>query len=83
MGSGQSGGQFQETWHRLRRCGTRLDDEQAITIRADEAGEERYVTVGMDPAMRILVVVYTWRDNRPRLISARQATPREQYETNQ
>ena len=62
-----------------------LDDEQAITIRADEAGEERYVTVGMDPAMRVLVVVYTWRDNRPRLISARQATPREreQYETNQ
>ena len=62
-----------------------LDDDQAITIRADKAGEERYVTVGRDPAMRILVVVYTWRDNRPRLISARQATPREreQYETNQ
>jgi uncharacterized DUF497 family protein len=40
-----------------------LDDDQAITIREDEAGEERYVTVGMDPAMRILVVVYTWRDN--------------------
>jgi uncharacterized DUF497 family protein len=62
-----------------------LADDQAITIREDEAGEERYVTVGMDPAMRSLVVVYTWRNNRPRLISARQATPREreQYETNQ
>jgi len=62
-----------------------LDDDQAITIREDEAGEERYVTVGSDPAMRILVVVYTWRNNRPRLISERQATPREpeQYETNQ
>ena len=62
-----------------------MSDDHAITIRADEAGEERYVTVGMDPAMRILVVVYTWRGNRPRLISAREATPREreQYETNQ
>ena len=62
-----------------------LDDDQAITIREDDAAEERYVTIGMDPAMRILVVVYTWRDNRPRLISARRATPRErqQYETNQ
>lgn len=49
------------------------------------SGAERYVTVGVDPAMRILVVVYTWRDNRPRLISARHATPREreQSETNQ
>ena len=62
-----------------------LDDDRAITIREDDAAEERYVTIGMDPAMRILVVVYTWRDNRPRLISARRATPRErqQYETNQ
>jgi uncharacterized DUF497 family protein len=40
------------------------------------------VTIGMDPAMRILVVVYTWRGNRPRPISAREATPheRDQYE---
>jgi prevent-host-death family protein len=38
-----------------------LDDDQAITIREDEAGEQRYVTVEMDPAMRILVVMYTWR----------------------
>jgi hypothetical protein len=61
-----------------------LYDDRAITIREDEAGEERYVTIGMDPAMRILVVVYTWRGNRPRLISAREATPHERahYEGN-
>jgi uncharacterized DUF497 family protein len=61
-----------------------LYDDRAITIREDEAGEERYVTIGMDPTMRVLVVVYTWRGNRPRLISARLATPqeREQYEAN-
>lgn len=62
---------------------TVLYDEQAVTIRDDEAGEERYVTIGADATLRILVVVYTWRGDRPPLISARQATPaeREQYET--
>jgi uncharacterized DUF497 family protein len=61
---------------------TVLHDDQAITIRDDEAGEERYVTIGMDALARILVVAYTWRGDRPRLISARQATPqeRQQYE---
>ena len=61
---------------------TVLHDEAAITVRDDEAGEERYVTIGMDALGNVLVVVFTWRDDRPRLISARQATPRElkQYE---
>lgn len=61
-----------------------LYDDRGITIREDEAGEERYVTIGMDPSARVLVVVYTWRSNRPRLISAREATAqeREQYEAN-
>jgi uncharacterized DUF497 family protein len=45
-------------------------------------GEERWITVGMDFLARILVAVYTWRDERVRLISARPATRREarQYE---
>ena len=59
---------------------TVLHDDQAITIRDDEAGEERYVTIGMDALARILVVVYTWRGSRPRLISARTATPQERQE---
>ena len=60
---------------------TVFHDEQAITIRDDQANEERYVTTGMDVLGNVLVVVYTWRDDRPRLISARQAKPqeREQY----
>jgi uncharacterized DUF497 family protein len=63
---------------------TVLYDDRAVTIRADEAGEERYVTIGMDAMGRILVVVFTWRGVRARLISARPATPqeREQYEAN-
>lgn len=64
-------------------AGTVLHDEQAITIpdeRSDD--EDRFVTLGMDALGRVLVVVYTWREDRPRLISARKATPleRRQYE---
>jgi uncharacterized DUF497 family protein len=61
---------------------TVLHDEVAITIKDDSAGEERFVTIGMDALARVLVVVYTWRENRPRLVSARVATrqERKQYE---
>ncbi|MBI3826332.1 MAG: BrnT family toxin [Candidatus Rokubacteria bacterium] len=64
-------------------AGTVLHDEQAITIHDDSADDEaRFVTLGMDALGRTLVVVYTWRDERPRLISARRATrsERRQYE---
>ena len=59
-------------------AGTVLHDEQAITI-PDESSdaEDRFVTLGMDALGRVLVLVYTWRGDRPRLISARKATPRE------
>jgi len=67
----------------LADAGTVLHDERAITI-ADEGSDEedRYVTLGVDALGRVLVVVYTWREDRPRLISARKATSRErrQYE---
>jgi uncharacterized DUF497 family protein len=63
---------------------TVLYDERAITIRDDEDDEheERYVTIGLDALGRVLVVVHTWRGDRPRLISARPATAHErrQYE---
>lgn len=61
---------------------TALHDEHALTIKDDRANEQRFVTMGMDALARVLVVVYVWRDDRPRLISARVATPRErqQYE---
>ncbi len=56
---------------------TVLADDMAITIRDDTPEEERFVTVGMDALGRVLVVIYTWREDRIRLISARKATPRE------
>lgn len=61
---------------------TALEDARAISLRGEGGDEERWVSIGMDSLARILVVVYTWRDERVRLISARPATRREarQYE---
>ena len=55
-----------------------LQADGALTIR-DEASddEERFVSLCMDPEGRLLIVAYTWRDERVRIISARTATPRE------
>ena len=57
-----------------------FEDDAALTIPDDE--EERFVTLDEDVLGRILLVVYTWRGDSIRLISARKATPRErkQYE---
>lgn len=61
-----------------------LEDDLALTVEdPDTQGEERWVTMGHDPNQRVLVVAYTWRGERIRLISARQATgaERRRYET--
>jgi len=57
-------------------------DDYALTIPDDDPDEERFVTIGMDALGRVLVLVYTWRDKRIRLISARKAESyeRKQYE---
>ena len=62
---------------------TVLFDPNALTREDMESeGEQRFVTVGMDALGRILIVVYTYRGEDIRLISARSATKREkmQYE---
>ncbi len=60
-----------------------LSDELAVTISDRDADEARFVTVGLDGLGRLLVVVYAWRGDRIRVISARRATGRErrQYES--
>ena len=52
-------------------------DDLAVTISAEDVGEPRFVTLGMSAFGRVLVVVYTWRGDTPRLISARKAARRE------
>ncbi len=54
-----------------------LEDERAISVRDATADEERWVTIGMDALGRVFVVVYAWRGDRIRIISARSATPAE------
>jgi uncharacterized DUF497 family protein len=61
---------------------TVLSDDLALTVPDDDPDEQRFVTVGMDAVGRVLVVVYAWREEERRLISARKATrsERRQYE---
>jgi uncharacterized protein len=59
-----------------------FSDDLAITTPDERFDEERFITVGLDGFGRVLVVVYTWRAQKIRLISARPATRQErrQYE---
>ena len=59
---------------------TALSDEMALTTPEDTEEENRSVTLGMDALGRLLVVVYTWRGDEVRVISARRATPAERRE---
>ena len=60
-----------------------LEDEFALTVSDPEAqDEDRFVSMGSDPAGRVLVTVYTHRDDVIRVISARTASnaERKRYE---
>ena len=61
-----------------------FDDPSAITIVDDESdpSEQRFITLGMGAAARLLVVAYAWRGDNIRIISARPAEnhEREEYE---
>jgi uncharacterized DUF497 family protein len=56
-----------------------FEDERALTVRDDitAVDETRMLTLGRDAMGRVLVVAYTWRGDRIRLISARRAAPSE------
>jgi len=59
-------------------------DDFALTVTDDESdpNEPRFVSIGMGVKERVLVVVYCYRGNNIRIISARLAEARErgQYE---
>jgi hypothetical protein len=76
----------------LRKHGIDFDEAQSVftdplSLVIDDVAhsqdEERLVIIGMSFMARLLVVVFTDRNQRIRLISARRATRREraQYET--
>lgn len=55
-----------------------FEDEWALTTKDELVDfEQRFATLGMDFLSRILVVVYTYRFDDIRIISARRATKRE------
>jgi len=74
----------------FRKHGVRFSDAEAVLMdphaitRDDPTSDEerRFVSLGLDAVGRIVVVVYTYRDQAVRLISARPATANErrQYE---
>lgn len=52
-----------------------LRDDIAFTVEdPDAVGERRFITLGIDALGRVLVVVYTQRGERTRVISARKAS---------
>ncbi len=61
-----------------------FEDDEAITITDDDSDphEVRFVSIGMGAKERVLVVVYCYRGENIRIISAREAEPNErsQYE---
>jgi hypothetical protein len=61
---------------------TVFSDDYALTIDDDHPREDRLVTIGLDALGRLLVVVFTWRGQTIRIISARKAESHErrQYE---
>jgi hypothetical protein len=69
---------------RLSDAESVLFDPNALSFEDTTAqGEQRFIVIGMDHLWRLLVVVYTDRGNRVRLISARSATrsERQKYES--
>lgn len=59
---------------------TVLNDPMLITVMDDEHSEdeERYITVGLSNASRLLMVAHTDRNGLIRIISARRATKKEE-----
>ncbi len=79
---GKAGINFRKHGVRIPEAIPVFDDPYAMTIVDDESGpgEQRFVTLGMGAAGRLLVVVYTWRGENIRIISARSAETHEREE---
>lgn len=82
--AGKAGINFRKHGVRMPEAIPVFDGPYAITIPDDESdpNERRFVTLGIGAMGRLLVVVYTWRGENIRIISARpaEAHEREQYE---
>ena len=57
-----------------------FDDEDALWQLDEHSQEERHLILGLDLKGRVVVVVFTFRGQMIRLISARKASRHEQYQ---
>ena len=66
----------------LKKHGVRFSDAEAVLFDPNALvfedttaqGEQRFVVIGLDHLWRLLIAIYTDRDNHIRLITARPAT---------
>lgn len=77
VGRRKGNGQSSKTRSRFADAVGVFDDPHALSMRDTTPHEERFIAVGADFLGRILVVVYTYRGERIRIISARRATSSE------
>lgn len=77
---------FKKHGVRFSESCTVFEDDYAITIQDDESDphEQRFVSIGTGAKSRVLVVIYCYREDNIRIISARlaNAQERQQYEEN-
>ena len=77
MGRRQTRGNLRKHGIDSADAATVFDDESALTIPDTGFDEDRYATMAVDAPGRILVVAYTWRNDRIRIIPAHKAGPSE------
>lgn len=83
VGSGKGGRNLKKHEVDFADAAISLEDLYALTdTDPDASEEERYICLGADPEGRLLVTVYTYRDENIRIISSRLASPgeRRRYE---
>jgi uncharacterized protein len=51
-----------------------FEDDYAITIQDEHPEENRYIILGEDARARLLVIIFSFRGDKIRIISARKAT---------
>jgi uncharacterized DUF497 family protein len=72
---------FRKHGARFAEAATLFEDDAALTMLDDNPREKRFIALGRGSTGRNLVVVYTVRGERVRMISAREATRREQSQS--
>ena len=71
---------------RFSEAAVALQDDSAVTIDdPDSEDEERFISVGADDLGRVLVTIFTYREDAIRIISSRRASKKERqiYEESQ